>query len=55
MRRRLDRLAAEFNELAELDGILPRRERVSVGLALACRPWVLSATAALRRRPLAPR
>jgi transcriptional regulator with XRE-family HTH domain len=54
MRRRLDRLAAEFNELAELDGTLPRRERVSVGLALACRPWVLSATAALRRRPLAP-
>ena len=55
IRRRLDRLAAEFNELAELDGTLPRRERTSVGLALVCRPWVLSATAALRRRANAPR
>jgi len=55
IRRRLDRLAAEFNELAELDGTLPRRERTSVGLALVCRPWVLSATAALRRRASALR
>jgi transcriptional regulator with XRE-family HTH domain len=54
VRRRLERLAAEFNELAELDGTLPRRERTSVGLALACRPWVLSATAALRRRERTP-
>ena len=45
----LDRIAAEFNETAELETTLPRRERLSVGIALVCRPWTFSATAALRR------
>ena len=49
MQRKLDRLAAEFNETAELETTLPRRERLSVGIALVCRPWTFSATAALRR------
>ena len=49
MQRKLDRLAAKFNETAELEATLPRRERLSVGIALVCRPWTLSATAALRR------
>ena len=49
MQRKLDRLAAKFNETAELEATLPRRERLSVGIALVCRPWTFSATAALRR------
>jgi DNA-binding Xre family transcriptional regulator len=50
MHRKLQRIAAEFDELAEADAMLPRTERISVGLALACRPWALQATAALRRK-----
>jgi len=49
MQRKLDRLAAEFNETAELETTLPRRDRLSVGVALICRPWTFSAAAALRR------
>ena len=49
MQRRLDRLAAEFNETAELEATLPRSARLSVGISLVCRPWTFSATAALRR------
>lgn len=50
LRRRLGRLAAEFNELAEVDSTLPARRREGVGLLLACRPWTFSAMLALRRR-----
>lgn len=50
LRRRLDRLAAEFNELAEVDSTLPARRREGVGLLLACRPWTFSAMLPLRRR-----
>jgi AraC-like DNA-binding protein len=50
LRRRLERLAAEFNELAEVDSTLPARRREGVGLLLACRPWAFSAMLALRRR-----
>ncbi|HJS38455.1 MAG TPA: helix-turn-helix domain-containing protein [Burkholderiales bacterium] len=50
LRRRLERLAAEFNELAEVDSTLPARRREGVGLLLACRPWTFSAMMALRRR-----
>jgi transcriptional regulator with XRE-family HTH domain len=50
MRRRLDRLAAEFNELAEVDSSLPARRRVPVGLLLACRPWAFSVVNALKKR-----
>lgn len=42
LQRRLERLAAEFNELAELDGYLPARERQTTGMALGIRPWVVS-------------
>lgn len=51
LRRKLDKLAAEFNELAEMDSVLRPAERVSVGLVAACRPWALSFSHALRRRP----
>ena len=50
LRRRLERVAAEFNELAEADGALPSRRREGVGLLLACRPWAFSAMNALKRR-----
>jgi len=50
LRRRLERLAAEFNELAEVDSTLPARRREGVGLLLACRPWEFSAMNALKRR-----
>lgn len=37
--RQLDRLAHEFDELAELDMNLPRKQKRSFGLMLALRPW----------------
>lgn len=50
LRRKLDKLAAEFNELAEMDSVLRPSERVSVGLVAACRLWTFSISHALRRR-----
>ncbi len=42
LQRRLERIAAEFNELAELDGYLPSGERQSIGMAVGIRPWGVS-------------
>ena len=50
LQRRLERLVADFNELAELDGALPARERVGVGMLVASRPWEFSVVNALKRR-----
>ena len=50
MRRRLERLAAEFNELAEVDSSLPARRRSGFGLLVACRPWEFSVMIALKKR-----
>lgn len=50
LRRRLERLAAEFNELAEVDSTLPARRREGVGLLIACRPWAFSVVDALKKR-----
>ena len=50
LRRRLERLAAEFNELAEVDSTLPARRREGVGLLIACRPWAFSVVNALKKR-----
>jgi len=50
IRRRLERVAAEFNELAELDARLPARKRTGFGLLVGCRPWQFSAMIALRLR-----
>ena len=50
MHRRLDRVAAEFLELAELDAAMPSRERETSGLMLAMRPWALSLVTGLKRR-----
>jgi transcriptional regulator with XRE-family HTH domain len=40
--KKLARLAAEFRELAELDRLLPRRDKRSFAVLIACRPWVFS-------------
>jgi DNA-binding Xre family transcriptional regulator len=40
--RKLERLAAEFRDLAELDRSLPSRDKRSVAVLLAARPWVFS-------------
>jgi len=53
MRRKLDRLAVEFNELAEVDTSLPAARRVGVGLIVACRPWEFSVVNALKKRAAA--
>jgi DNA-binding Xre family transcriptional regulator len=45
--RKLERLAAEFRDLAELDRGLPSREKRGMGLVLATRPWVFSMFASL--------
>lgn len=50
IRRRLERLAAEFNDLAEVDSSLPARRRAGVGLLIACRPWEFSVVNALKKR-----
>lgn len=42
MKRKLERLSADFAELAALDADLKPREKSSVGLLLAARPWVFS-------------
>ena len=48
--RKLRRIATEFDELADADAMLPRKDTISVRLAIACRPRALRATAALRRK-----
>jgi transcriptional regulator with XRE-family HTH domain len=50
LRRRLERLLAEFGELAEVDSTLPPRRREGVGLLVACRPWAFSVVNALKKR-----
>jgi transcriptional regulator with XRE-family HTH domain len=50
MQRRLDRLAAEFLELAELDATMPSKRRQTTGLLLAMRPWALSMVTGLAPR-----
>jgi len=46
--RKLERLAAEFRDLAELDRSLPSREKRAVATLLAARPWVFSMFESLR-------
>lgn len=42
LQRRIERLAAEFNEMAELDSYLPSEQRETIGMALGIRPYVVS-------------
>ena len=50
LQRKIARLTADFNELAELDRHLPGRDKRSVALMAACRPWVFSMFDGLRKR-----
>jgi DNA-binding Xre family transcriptional regulator len=47
--RKLERLAAEFRDLAELDRSLPSREKRAVAVLMAARPWVFSMFESLRQ------
>jgi DNA-binding Xre family transcriptional regulator len=47
--RKLERLATEFRDLAELDRTLPSRDKRSMGVLLAARPWVFSMFESVRR------
>ncbi|HEY4365637.1 MAG TPA: helix-turn-helix transcriptional regulator [Steroidobacteraceae bacterium] len=48
--RKIERLAADFADLAALDVHVSPREKTSVALLLACRPWVFSMFSAYRAR-----
>ena len=54
LQRRIDRVAVEFNELAELDSYLPSDQRTTIGMALGIRPWAMSWVTGLQPRPDAP-
>lgn len=50
VRLRLQRLSAEFDDLAQADAALPRSERASVAIALVCRPWLPPAAVTPRKK-----
>ena len=50
LKRRLERVVLEFNELAEVDSSVPSGRRVGVALLAACRPWEFSILHSLKRR-----
>lgn len=50
LQRKIDRLAVEFNEAAELDSTLPTTQRISIGLMAATRPWNIESITGLRKR-----
>jgi transcriptional regulator with XRE-family HTH domain len=50
LQKRLERLAAEFNELAEVDAYMPADNRQTVGMLLATRPYVVSWAMGLKSR-----
>lgn len=51
VKHRLERVAAEINELAEADASAPARKRVALGVLLAFRPWNNSIVHTLREDP----
>jgi hypothetical protein len=53
LRRKLERLAVEFHELAELDAPLRASARETIGLAIGIRPWTIANALGLapRRAP----
>ena len=50
LERKLERLAQEFHELAELDSYLPSDQRQTTGMALGVRPWLISLVAGLKKK-----
>lgn len=51
--KKIDKLAADFADLAALDRQVPARDKSSVALLLACRPWVFSMFSAYRAKSAA--
>ncbi len=51
--RKMDKLAADFADLAALDVALPSKDKVSIAMLLAARPWVFSMFSAYRTRSAA--
>lgn len=50
LKRRLERVVMDFNELAEVDSTVPSGKRLGIAMVAACRPWEFSALIALKRR-----
>jgi hypothetical protein len=50
LKRKTELLARDFAELATLDAGLPDKEKRSIGLLLALRPWVFSMFDGLRKK-----
>jgi transcriptional regulator with XRE-family HTH domain len=48
VKRRLERVAAEINEMVETDASLPAKKRLAFGVLLASRPWSISIVHTLR-------
>ena len=48
LKRRLERVATEINELVEADATAPAKRRVALGVLLAARPWTISIVDTLR-------
>jgi len=51
VKRRLEKVVAEINDLVEMDAAAPGKKRVTLGVLLACRPWDISIVHALRAQP----
>lgn len=51
--KKIDKLAADFADLAALDVRVPARDKSSIALLLACRPWVFSMFSAYRAKAAA--
>jgi transcriptional regulator with XRE-family HTH domain len=50
LKRRLERVVMDFNDLAEVDSSVSSGKRVGVAVLAACRPWEFSVLNALKRR-----
>jgi DNA-binding Xre family transcriptional regulator len=50
LKRKLERLADEVHELAELDSMLPSKQRQTIGVAVGLRPWTVSMVSGLPLR-----
>ena len=50
LKRKLERIADEVHELAELDSMLPSAERKTIGVAVGLRPWTVSMVSGLPLR-----
>ncbi|MFO0116018.1 MAG: hypothetical protein ACK53F_13640, partial [Betaproteobacteria bacterium] len=48
--RKLERIAQELQELAELDSYLTAYQRQTIGMALGTRPWTMSWVTGLKKR-----